>query len=286
MHGLRFQVAVLLGGVLACSLPGSVPVAQKMKIEELVQRHLDKIGTAEARAAVKNRVMEGKTGVTFRLGHTGSLEGTGRFTSEASRVRLAMEFNHSQYPGEQLVYDGQSVQAAVITPGNRSELASLIHEHNFLLKEGLLGGTTSAAWCLLDQVARRARMEYLGLKQIDGKQLHEVNYRARKGQDLFKVRLYFEPESFLHVLSLYELRSSPSIGISAQESLHTKDNLWELREEYSSFRAVDGLTLPHHYKLVLSYEGQQPTLLTEWSMIATQVRHNVDLEPAEFTVRK
>jgi len=41
-------------------------------------------------------------------------------------------------------------------------------------------------------------MEYLGLKQIDGKQLHEVNYRARKGQDLFKVRLYFEPESYLH----------------------------------------------------------------------------------------
>jgi hypothetical protein len=286
MHGLRFQLAVLLGGVLAGSLPGSAPPVQKMKAEELVRRHLDAIGTAEARAAVQNRVVEGKTGVTFRLGHSGSLEGTGRFASEVSRVRLAMEFNHSQYPGEQFVYDGKSVQVAVLTPGNRSELASLIHEHNFLLKEGLLGGTMSTAWCLLDQAARRARIEYQGLKQVDGRQLHEVSYKARQGQDLFKVRLYFEPENFLHVLTLYELRISPSIGSSAQESLRLKDNLWELREEYSSFRTADGLTLPHHYKLVLSYEGQQATLLTEWSMIATQVRHNVALEPAEFTVRK
>ena len=49
---------------------------------------------------------------------------------------------------------------------------------------------------------------------------------------------------------------------------------------------MDGVMLPHAYKLVLTYEGQNQTMLTEWNTQVTRVRHNVELTPADFVVRK
>jgi hypothetical protein len=285
MHCPRSSWVVWVAVLLVCILSGGKARAQKMKIEELLQRHLAAIGTAEARSAVKNRVVEGTERVTFRLGGSGSREGPGRVVSEASRISLAMEFNYPEYPGEHIVYDGKTVEEALIRPGIRSYLGQLIHDYDFLLKEGLLGGTTSTAWCLLDLSARQGRAQYLGLKKIDDKQLHEVNYKAHKGQVDFQVRLYFDPETYLHTLTTYELRYAPAIAMTRQETGGLKDELWELREEYGDYRPVDGLMLPHFYKLILSYEGRNPTLLIDWALTVAQVHHNVGIEPSEFEVR-
>lgn len=286
MQGSGFRPILLMAGALACSLVGAATAEQKMKIEELVARHLDALGTAEARAAAKNRVLEGQATVTFRLGHTGYLTGGSLFASEFPRLRWSMVFGHLDYPGEQFVYDGSSVEEATLHAGVRSELASLIHDYDFLLKEGLLGGTTTTAWCLLDLAERQARLQYGGLKKIDGQPLHEVSYKARKGQGDFKVRLYFNPESFLHVLTLNDLKIAPYMARSPEESAGQRDTYWRVREEFGDHRAVDGLMVPHSYKLVLTYDGQNQTMLTEWKTTFTRVRHNVELTPADFTVRK
>lgn len=286
MDGSRFRPILLMAGALACSLTGAASGEQRMKIEDLVARHLDALGTAEARAAVKNRILEGQATVTFRLGHTGYLAGTSLFTSESPRLRLSMSFDHTEYPGEQFAYDGSSVEEATLRAGVRSELAGLIHDYDFLLKEGLLGGTTTTAWCLMDLPERQARLQYGGLKKIDGQPLHEVSYKAKKGQGDFKVRLYFNPETYLHVLTLYELKIAPYMARTPEESALQRDTYWRVREQFEDYRAVDGVMLPHAYKLVLTYDGQNQTMLTEWNTKVTRVRHNVELAPADFAVRK
>jgi len=42
-----------------------------LTVQEIIAKHVDSIGTAEARAAVKSRVIFGTAVVTFRIGGTG-----------------------------------------------------------------------------------------------------------------------------------------------------------------------------------------------------------------------
>ena len=59
-----FCWAVTMAMVLSADSP--VAFAADMKPEDVVARHLDSIGTAEARAATKTRIVQGKLSSRFR----------------------------------------------------------------------------------------------------------------------------------------------------------------------------------------------------------------------------
>lgn len=67
-----FALAVALALVSSSVARQAHPEEEKMKPRELVAKHLASIGAAEARAAIKNRVMNGRAQVVFRLGSSGS----------------------------------------------------------------------------------------------------------------------------------------------------------------------------------------------------------------------
>jgi hypothetical protein len=284
----RFLLAaVVVLGVLAsvCAGPASIiPAAEKkMRPEELVARHLESIGTAAALAAAKNRVMNGAAEVTFRLGAQGHLFGKGAILSEGNKYCLEMNFPHEQYLGERIAYNGQNVTAGTVRSGVRTNLASFLYNYDFLLKEGLVGGTTSLGWFLLDVAGRQPKLEYGRLKSVDGKKLHELRYKGGKGAGTFQTFFYFDPVTFQHMLSLYSLRV-PAHLAKTMPSL-TQDQLegfYRLREEFGAFKTVDGLTLPHFYKLVLTVEGQDQTFLANWSISISQVLHNQKLDAGSF----
>lgn len=257
----------------------------KLKPEELIEKHLAAIGTPEARAEVKSRMMNGTAEVVFRVGSFGQLSGGSTFASQGNRVRLALKFPHPEYPGEQLAFDGEDVSVGVIHSGRRSELSQFVHEYDALLKEGLMGGVTSTAWCLLDVKTRQPRMAYNGLKKFEGRELHELRYRPRKGLGDFVITLYFEPDTFRHVYTTYVLKIASYMGATPEESARQRDVFYRMREEFGDFRTVDGLTLPHSYKLALTYEGQNQTRLTQWTAAFGEVRHNPELDPSIFAVR-
>jgi len=48
---------------------------------------------------------------------------------------------------------------------------------------------------------------------------------------------------------------------------------------------VDSLTLPHAYKLVFTFEGQDSTALFQYEIKAEQVAHNQTIEPKLFVVQ-
>lgn len=279
--GLLLRLSALTFVLVLLSLV--VARGQVIKPDDLVEKHLASIGTAEARAAVRNRYVLADADVVFRLGGSGPLSGKGNLISQGAMIRMGMVFNGLDYPGELFGFDGKNVTVSQIQQGVRSRFGNLVYTYDVLLKEGLLGGTLSAAWPLLDLAHRQPKLQYTGLKNIEGKKLHELIYEIMKGGTGLQVAQYFDPENFRHVQTQYKVSQyvrlmDPTItghiiGDTPRESL--------LVETFDNFKEVDGLTLPHAYKIIL----QRPGYLAEWNFAVTQVLHNQQIDPKWFVVQ-
>ncbi len=284
---MRTKIAslLLLLPLLVISVAPLNAKDEKMKPEELVAKHLASIGAPEALAAVRNRAVIGSAQAIFRLPSPGQISGKGNLISEGRQTRISMSFPSVDYPGEQMVFDGNKVFVDQLRPGQRSNLSAFVYTYDMLLKEGLLGGTMTTAWALLDVPARQPKLNYTGLKKVDGKQVHELKYRAKKGAGDIQVSLYFEPETFRHVSSQFRLTQPASMGRTPNESAAQKDTVYTLVETYGDFKTVDSLTLPHTYKLVFTIEGQSATVFAEYSIAAAEVLQNQTLDTKTFVVQ-
>jgi hypothetical protein len=256
----------------------------KLKPEELVEKHVASIGEPAARSGVQSRLVSGTSTAVFRLGGHGNLQGKNNILSEGHKIRIGMIFPALEYPGEQLAFDGEKVTVGQVRPGERSSLSAFVYQYDGLLKEGLLGGAMTTAWALLEFAERKPRLNYSGLKKLEGLELHELKYRPRKGIGDLQISLYFEPESFRHVRTQYRLVQPAWMASTPAESSGQRDTLYTLVEQFGDFKEVDSLTLPHSYKLVLTIEGQRNTILSEWNIAAEQVSHNQQIDPKYFRI--
>ena len=283
----RRRLLISLSIVLA--LPaGSATLAgkeEKMKGADLLAKHLEAIGTVEARAAAKSRAAVGIVQAIFRHGGQGHVRGKGMFLSDGNKLRINWAFALVDYPGEQLAFDGSKVSVGDIRAGIRTELSDFVYHYDFLLKEGLLGGALTTAWAPLAAVERRPKLDYSGLKKTEGVQLHELKYRARKGSSDVQVWLYFEPESFRHVRSRYRLTIPGAPRTATTDSAGRREIYHTITEQFGEFKTVDGLTLPHTYSLEFAIEGGPTTFLATWSVDGIEIAHNPALEDASFKVK-
>ena len=145
-------------------------------------------------------------------------------------------------------------------------------------------GVLSTAWPLLRVDQMQPRMEYRGLKKIDQRQLHELSYRARKGGDDLKVLLYFDPETFRHVGSKYSFEIGASIGTREAANMNP-ETYFSVTESFDDFRLVDGLTLPHEYKLKYSAEGKGASAIYDWTFTIARISHQETFDSQLFTIR-
>jgi hypothetical protein len=118
--------------------------------------------------------------------------------------------------------------------------------------------------------------------------------------------LYFDPETYRHVLTVYSLTAASGLGgsvlsASDQVGLTTPANnpgsdptqssrqreiRYTLEERFSEFDATDGLTLPSHYNIHFTEELQNGhTTVYEWDMAATEVSNNMTLDPRNFQIK-
>lgn len=285
----------LLGAFLLVFQPSSQARKEpKMKAEELVAKHLDSIGTPEARAAAKNRSATGTAQVIFRMPTSGQLPGKSSVFSEGSKVNITMAFGTQNYQSEQLVFDGNTVDTGELQLRQRSTLSDFVYHHDVLLKEGLLGGTMTTGWPLLDLTGRQPKMDYTGLKKIGGRQLHELKYRAQKDAGDVQISLYFDPESFRHVCSQYRLAvRTRSMGSRARPTMSDPgtaspadqmETYYKIEEWFDDFRSVDSLMLPHAYRMTFNIEGPSP-FLCEFRIVLSQIVHNQQMDPKAFVIR-
>lgn len=257
---------------------------EKLTVEEVVARHLKSIGTAEDLAAAKTRIVAGTSLYTARSPGSGQNSGLSILFSEGNKSVIAMTFANPSYPHEKFGFDGENLVISYVKPGLRSTLGDFIFRRTSIFKDGLVGGTLSTAWPLLNWSNDKGRLEYGGTKKIDGRETHVLKYLPRKGSDL-KISLYFDSQTFQHVRTDYaqtvsaQMGATPDADKSGQRELH-----YELEEQFSDFKQEGKLTLPHTYKIKLMMERNNNTYLADWEMIFSKFSFNQPLEAGWFDV--
>lgn len=263
------------------------------QVSDLVKKHLDSIGTEQARSAAKNRAAEGA--LHFRLlGSGGAQDGKQVLVSEGNKFVSLLKLPNPSYHGERFVSDGKNVNIATITPGIYSSFGAFVKSHPEIMTEGLWGGTLSTAWSLANVGERRAKLQDGGLKKIEGKDLHLLRYSPAKRTDL-EIELYFEPETGRHVVTSYSLTVSPEMGMSEVENAKAQPTHYLLEERFADFKQSDGLTLPGRWTIQFTADvpldpnhpvlNRAQTMVSEFAVTVNSINHNVPVDPKNFEVK-
>jgi hypothetical protein len=280
------QLALVLIVILTSA---SIPLAygdKKMSPTDVISKHLESIGPADQRARATTMKLAGTCTLTVKEGGTGQAEGQVMMASKGDMNTIQMTFTTGD-PSVWIKFDGSDATVSQFRPGRRTSLENFFAAYNVIFREGLLGGTLSKAWPFLNMEAKNPKLEYAGLKKIDGKDVHAIKYTPRHGSDL-KITLYFMANTFEHVRTEYEQTIYPTdqqrIGggggraptESRQRSSPARINV---TEDYSNFRIEEGLNLPHKYKFQLSIQSEVRPALVDWVFDLTQFTFN---EPVSF----
>ena len=235
---------------------------EKMTPEELVSLHLEAIGPADARTGMKSRLFRGEGVWRVFKGGAALLPATVFEASDSDSISLRFDTGGDPtYYGEHIIHDDKNVRIFQGFPGGRSPLGEYFMNNKALLREGLLGGVTSTAWPLLHLEARGAKLEYAGLRKVEGRQLHRLDYKARKSGSPVKILLFFEPDTYRHVQTQYRYLMYTSVI-----------------ETFSNFQDVDGLTLPTRWKILYNTNA----MVAEWEFAFKNVVHNQPIDPSLY----
>jgi hypothetical protein len=223
------------------------------QVSDLVKQHLNSIGTEQARAAVKNRAVQGTLSFQVPNENTGRQDGKEVFVSEGDKLVSLLKLPNPSYHGERFVSDGKKTLIADVRPGVYSRLGQFVMVHNEILTEGLWGGTLSTGWAMGHLDERNAKLQDRGLKKVDGRELHRVDYSPKKHSDL-EIQLYFEPDTFRHVMTVYLLTITPSMGHNEVATARQQETRYRLVERFSDFKSIEDLNLPELWSIQFTSE--------------------------------
>lgn len=282
IHRLRITATIFLFvSLLAPSLLGK---GDKLTPEKLVAQHLASIGTPQARANLRSRSLQGQGRMVVLRGGAGTLSGSATHASEGNKSSFLFEVDDPSYRGEHLIFDGQDSQVGWAYRGRRSQLGEFIQTYSYVLREGLLGGTLSTAWALLDLESKKPSLKYHGLKKVQDRKLHRLEYRPEKREGDLRIDLYFEPETFRHVRTTYHFSWSPGIGRSAGSTPWQRETRYLLEETFENFQQLGGLELPALWIIRFERVGRSTTV-QEWETDFRSGKHNPSIDPASFTLK-
>lgn len=155
------------------------------------------------------------------------------------------------------------------------------------MREGLLGGTLSVAWPLLDVQERQPKLKY-NKREVERRQLHELTYnpKSQSGVEGLQIRLFFDPETFRHVMTEYRFEEPGdeypgTVGRRDIVQALNDRRFAVLREKLDNFSEVDGMMLPHRYTIEYSVTAQY-SAVTYWKVEVKQLLHNAPIDPQLF----
>lgn len=269
--------------LLMPAAPAQSLKAEKLKPEDVVAKHLESIGSRNDRTAVTSRIIAGTAQVIIRTTPPGQAVGKAVLASEGVKSLFGMSFPSPVYPREQLAFNGNTFMAAFSTPGVRSGLGNFLLLHDAIFKQGLMCGTLSSAWPLLDIESHRAQVEYIGTRKIDDRVLQVLKY-VPKGKSDLQVTMFFEADTFRHVRTEYERTVSAPMGKVEYTNVQERDARYKMIEDFSLFKPEGGLMLPHIYTIKLSIDTVNGTFVAEWTIKLSQFEFNQKIDPFAFNV--
>ncbi len=273
----------LLGSFVLLFLASSISQAQKMKPEELIAKHLDSVGTAEARSSVKSQMAVGDAVVTFISEKNQNAVGRVVIASAGPKNFFGLSLNASDYPGERFSFNGSKSKVAAVMNGLRSYFGNFVDANELVLRDSLLGGTLSSSWALNDIAGKKVKLSVGGPKKMDGKEYYTLEYTPKGGSDV-GITLFFEKDTFRHARTEYKRTASAGIGVGPDQSAGFSETKLKVIETYSDFRPEKGLTLPHTYKLNYSETGQRGTREVEWAYTLNEFSFNQAMDDKTFDV--
>lgn len=271
---LMFAVFILL-------ISANFAFSQKMRAEDVLTKHLDSIGTQEKRGAVKSQIVVGEASVDFITQKLPLLVGRIVIASAGEKNFLGMNLNSVNYPREKFSYDGKDAKISFIKLGTRSVLGNFLASNQKLLTESLLGGTLNSSWALLNATNKKIKLSFDGTKKINGKEAYVLGYLTKGGDT--DINLYFDKETFRHIRTEYKRTSSAGIGLRPEDSTRFSATRFKITEDFSDFKAENGLTLPHNYHILYSVGGGAGgTTEIEWTFNLTQFAFNQTFPASTF----
>jgi len=255
----------------------------KLSADEVINKHLESLGSTDARAAIKSRVLAG-TGIFNVKLRPEKVGGPVQFASVDDKLLLAFVFNANNYPYEKVGFDGKDLTVTTLPGGGLSPLGGFLKSSKFVLKRGLFGGVLSQSWALANR-DKESRFEAAGTTKINDRPAYKVKYSTSGIGDM-SVLLYFDAETFYHVRTEYfyrtgqltspnpDSRSGGLIGGAAPSN-------FTLTEDFSNFAKANDIVLPMTYIIEYSSNAGKPWV---WTANFTQVFNNQEIEPAAFRV--
>jgi len=249
----------------------AVCAAKDLEISDLVKKNLESIGTDSARATVKSRVTQGPVRLVYLTGGAGMLDGKQVVASEGNKMVVLLKLLNPKYHGERFISDGEKTSVTQISPGAYSPFGEFVMVHDEILREGLLGGTLSTNWALAHLNERHAKLRYEGLKKVGEVELHRVDYAPAKHSDL-EIKLYFELDTFRHVLTTYSMTISPKIATTDDQTARQRPGYYQVEERFGDFKQTDGLQLPSRW--VLRFSKDDPPISSNPDSSPPQARYS------------
>ncbi|MGB2750784.1 MAG: hypothetical protein WBC19_01900 [Pyrinomonadaceae bacterium] len=256
--------------------------AQELKLDEVIEKHVNAIGKQEARGLIKNRLITGVNEFNSKLPVvTGG--GKAIVVSDKDNFFFLLSLNSKEYPYEKIGYFKDKVSLPFVTAGARSPLGAFLADHSKLLDSGLFMGSMTARWILLDPTRYGGRMVLGGTRKIDGRKAYVIEfYPADGASSEFTLRLFIDAESFNHIRSEYRHDISPRQDTFGQLGRQAGAKL-ELIEDYSDFRTVEGITAPYSYKCKFGSSSQSGTFEYSWSIKVAGYFYNQNLAADFYT---
>ncbi|MBK7935000.1 MAG: hypothetical protein IPK01_16305 [Acidobacteria bacterium] len=259
--------------------------AQKMKAEDVITKHLESIGTSQAREATKTLIAVGMGTSKFTSTKDITLQGRIVLASDGANNLLGMNMNSSLYAGEKFGYNGKDVYVGFVNMSSRSVLGNFVQANSSIVADGMVGGVLTTSWALSRLSTNGGKISYDGTKKIGGKELYAIGYSRKGGGDL-DITFYFEKDTFRHVRSEYKRVSSAAIGVSPEQSSRFSETRFLFVEEFGDFKDEAGLTLPHSYRMFYSTTGGQGTTGIQWEFVLDEFAANKKFDPSTFIAPK
>ncbi len=278
---MRIRVSIVSFVMAIATVQFSVS-GQDLTSDQVLSKHLESIGTREKRDVLKTLFVAGLSEFESR---NPVVKGGGRavVVSDANNLYFAMSLNSREYPFEKIGAFGSNISLPFINSGTRSLLGSFLNGHPKILSDSLFCGAMSLRWIVDVAEKRKLKMRSGGVKNIEGRSMHVLDVLSTtSGAEDFKIRLFFAADNFRHVRSEYRRKVQAGRIIFGQQNQQSDSHL-DLTEEFSDFKDVDGLTLPHVYKVTFSSNSNSAEYESAWGIKIANYFFNQKLASDFFT---
>lgn len=277
---MRLEVHFVLA-LLAVIVFTAVVPAQNLTAEQVLSKHLAAIGSPANLQSLTTLFAAGRSEFESRMP---IVRGGGKVVviSDAENLYFLMSLNSKDYPFEKIGMFRDNVNLPFVTAGNRSTLGAFLAEHSRILTDSLFCGSMSLRWITNVASNSKLKMTSAGQKQVSNRQTYAIDVLMGATTGEFKVRLFFDAETFRHIRTEYK-RVVPVRQLTFGRQNELADASVDLIEEFSDFKDVEGLMLPFDYKATLVSNSGTQTFTNSWRIKVVNYYLNQKLADDFFT---